>query len=255
MNLITERVPYYSRSDEFRWFVSDNSAIIMGNAMPPRGVNSGGVRQSEVSAMSVPNCNISPVDSDNLKQCSKCGNLKPFVAFYRDRTKADGLQRHCIDCQKAYRKIHLAEKLAYNREWRENNRERTRENGRRGSAAYRDRNRDKVRERDREFMRKMRVENPDYIRLIRHKSRANRRKATGSHTVADLVAVRAAQTDAKGRLICWECGKPIRSTPHLDHWIPLAKGGTNDAGNLHYMHAKCNMKKNAKMPTEIGRLI
>jgi hypothetical protein len=194
-------------------------------------------------------------ENPQFKRCTKCEELKPFAAFYRDRAKADGLQRHCIDCQKAYRKIHLAEKLAYNREWRENNRERTRENARRGSAAYRDRNRDKVRERDREFMRKMRVENPDYIRLIRHKSRANRRKATGSHTVADLVAVRAAQTDAKGRLICWECGKPIRGTPHLDHWIPLAKGGTNDAGNLHYMHAKCNMKKNAKMPTEIGRLI
>lgn len=111
------------------------------------------------------------------------------------------------------------------------------------------------REERREYQRQYRILNPDIRRSHEHNRRARKLEAGGTYTAADLVAIRAAQTDGKGRLICWHCGKPIKGTPHLDHWIPLKHGGTNDAGNLHYMHAKCNLMKSAKMPAEIGRLI
>lgn len=77
----------------------------------------------------------------------------------------------------------------------------------------------------------------------------------GSVTTDDLAAIRAAQTDKQGRLICWRCGKPITSTPHLDHWIPIKENGAHDAGNLHFMHATCNLEKGSRLPFEIGRLI
>jgi hypothetical protein len=97
--------------------------------------------------------------------------------------------------------------------------------------------------------------NPDVRRAQEQRRRAREAQAGGTISASDLADIRAAQTDSKGRLICWRCGKPIKSNPHLDHWIPLAKGGTNDAGNLHYMHAKCNMTKHTKHPTDIGRLL
>ena len=97
--------------------------------------------------------------------------------------------------------------------------------------------------------------NKDIVAANNHLRRARKKLAPGTHSAADLAAIRAAQTDKKGRLICWACGKPIIDTPHLDHWIPLAKGGTNDPGNLRYMHAKCNLIKRDRLPHELGRLI
>lgn len=236
------------------WAYTGGSGILGGNVMTPRAANAGAVSHDGVIVMTdliVPN----PDSANNLKRCSKCREIKPRTAFYAYNGTKDGLQRHCIDCQKRYRSEHLAEKLAYNKQWKKDHPERARENARRGTQAYRERNRERVREADRAQKREWRKTNPDDVVAIRHRSRARRRAAGGNHTQHDLESVRAAQTDRKGRLICWRCGKPIKGTPHLDHWIPLAGGGTNDAGNLHYMHPKCNQTKSAKMPTEIGRLL
>ena len=84
----------------------------------------------------------------------------------------------------------------------------------------------------------------------------------------DLDAIRKAQTDRHGRLICWACGYPIVGNEpppifpdaahlpsHVDHWVPLKHDGSNDAGNLHIMHGICNLKKGSKHPMEIGRLL
>ena len=80
--------------------------------------------------------------------------------------------------------------------------------------------------------------------------------ATGTHTSADLEAIRAAQTDKLGRLRCWWCGKPIKNTPHVDHKTALASGGSNGPDNLCYSCAKCNTSKRAKSPAEFaGRLL
>lgn len=148
------------------------------------------------------------------------------------------------------------------REWYQANKERRHETAQAWRKANPDRRKAKDREwalanpdRMRAYSKKWRQDHPDKVREGDHRRRARLQNAPGSHTADDLIAIRAAQTDAKGRLICWECGKPIKGTPHLDHWIPLDKDGTNYAGNLHYMHAKCNLSKGAKHPHDMGRLI
>lgn len=140
-------------------------------------------------------------------------------------------ERHREYSRKSYIK-HREQKAEYGRRWVENNRDKTRASVQRYYAS-----------------------NPETIKAIKHRRRAREAGNGGSFTPADLVAIRAAQTDKKGRLICWKCGKPIKGTPHLDHWIPLGKQGLNSPGNLHYMHARCNLEKGAKLPTEIGRLL
>lgn len=58
---------------------------------------------------------------------------------------------------------------------------------------------------------------------------------------------------------CVLCGRSVQDdkiTLHLDHFIPLAGGGTSDYDNLRTLCSDCNLGKSAKMPTWIdGKLI
>jgi hypothetical protein len=52
----------------------------------------------------------------------------------------------------------------------------------------------------------------------------------------------------RDRFICRSCGRrPVR--PHCDHIVPLAGGGTNSPYNLQTLCGKCNIRKNAHLPT------
>lgn len=157
--------------------------------------------------------------------------------------------------QKEYRAANQEQIQARYRVWREANKEYVAEYQKAYNAAHKEH----IAELKKENGRRWRKANLERARANQRRSSHHRRarvaNASGTYTEADLAAVRAAQTDSNGRLICWACGKPIRSNPHLDHWIPIAKGGANDAGNLHYMHAHCNVTKSAKHPTELGRLL
>jgi 5-methylcytosine-specific restriction endonuclease McrA len=80
--------------------------------------------------------------------------------------------------------------------------------------------------------------------------------AGGSFNRKDVELQRKAQTSSKGVLICWWCDKPIKGQYHIDHRVPLVKGGTNDPKNLCLACPDCNRKKGKKLPSEwIGRLL
>lgn len=208
--------------------------------------------------------------------CRTCrnANARRYIAEHREKVRenqrkwnADNLEQ----VREARRKRYVenieqerARSREYMKAWREEHPERAKEPGRK----WRAKNRDYVKKRNAEYRAAHLDELREYYRAARRTpayklkiaARGQHRRAQlagngGSFTAADLIAIRASQTDKKGRLICWRCGKPIKGTPHLDHWIPLKHGGSNDAGNLHYMHAKCNLIKGSKHPTEIGRLI
>ena len=46
---------------------------------------------------------------------------------------------------------------------------------------------------------------------------------------------------------CWWCGKECSSDYHVDHRIPLSKGGKNTAGNMVISCPTCNFKKGNKL--------
>lgn len=50
--------------------------------------------------------------------------------------------------------------------------------------------------------------------------------------------------------VCAVCGLPIHDIKdcHIDHKIPVSKGGTNSRLNLQLTHAFCNLSKGAKVP-------
>jgi len=95
----------------------------------------------------------------------------------------------------------------------------------------------------------------EYKKVERHRRRTKTKN--GIHfTAADVNQQIAAQTDKNGVLRCWWCGKKLDpGNMHIDHWNPLAEGGTNDAANIRLMHVRCNLSKGAKHPFKFGRLL
>ena len=70
----------------------------------------------------------------------------------------------------------------------------------------------------------------------------------GKHTAADIKELWFLQ---KGK--CTWCLKSFgEEKPHVDHRIPIAKGGSNDKSNLQLLHARCNKVKAAHHPIEHG---
>jgi 5-methylcytosine-specific restriction endonuclease McrA len=111
-----------------------------------------------------------------------------------------------------------------------------------------------------EQKRRRRERNPekehDLSKARSQRYRARKQSATGTFTTEDLRLIRASQTDKRNRLRCWYCGEPIEGSPHLDHKIPLSRGGTNGPENLCYSCGPCNLSKFTKTPAEYaGRLI
>lgn len=97
--------------------------------------------------------------------------------------------------------------------------------------------------RKRAYMRRYRRENPVKTAAQTRTKKARRRNAPGKHTGADVTSIGNRQ---KWR--CAWCRKPCSADYHVDHIIPLAKGGTNWPNNLCIACPTCNMSKKDRLP-------
>lgn len=102
-----------------------------------------------------------------------------------------------------------------------------------------------------EYGRRYYTQNAERMRLKSRLRRAHKNNASGTHTAADIRLQIKSQTDKRGRLHCWWCSELIEGdTYHVDHRIPLAKGGSNAPENLCISCPTCNLSKGAKLPQE-----
>ena len=114
------------------------------------------------------------------------------------------------------------------------------------------RNRDEIVPRDHaEEMRVWRAANPNKARALRHRYKARRRGNGGSYTTDELKRLFEAQNGK-----CFYCGELIFSSfdkeLHVDHKIPLIRGGTNDISNIALACSKCNLAKHTKTAEEFS---
>lgn len=231
------------------------------------------------------------------KYCRGCDCQLPHSEFSPDARASDGLQPRCRKCTNIARKAarlakpeqYKAARLAYyaekgdrvraiNAKSRAKNHVRVKAHKRLAYQAIKDKpefkaylkerialTRDAKREYDREYRAKRaehldaihkawRAKNPDKIRTIRFTYAARRRaqEAGGDSTAAIHKWAAAA---AK---VCHWCGKKCAKSYHIDHYVPLSKGGKHEISNLVIACPKCNIRKNAKDPYEfaasVGRL-
>lgn len=96
----------------------------------------------------------------------------------------------------------------------------------------------KVRERNSEWQ----SNNKEIVASISRNRRALKKGSTGQHSKRDVDQLLKLQ-----RHKCACCGVKL-STYHVDHIVPLARGGSNDKINLQILCATCNLQKHAKDP-------
>jgi len=75
--------------------------------------------------------------------------------------------------------------------------------------------------------------------------RARKKRAGGKYTEQDIKAQYKRQ---HGK--CYWCDCEVGDKYHVDHVIPLARGGSNDPSNLVIACPACNMNKKTKLPWE-----
>ena len=135
----------------------------------------------------------------------------------------------------------------YRRKYYQENAEKVREYDRK----YRQENAEKVRE----YRRKYRQENAEKVReKAREQQRRRRARKKGAATSdPKRISEWKKYTKSKGSCVCSWCGKLIhfkKGGYHLDHIVPLVRGGDHRVSNLQYLHAKCNLEKGTKLQAD-----
>ena len=218
------------------------------------------------------------------KRCSTCGVVKPLSEFFRAACCKDGHRGECKPCVAAKQadynkrnaeKIAAKKKEAYYADF-------AADMMRQKSAAYYQRNKDRIKRISREQYRRnaakisaQRKENRDLLRQQtnewRSKNREMVRQATRNWYHENKERLKPARRAAKAarrasgwidaavvsfllvaqrrRCAACRCGLD-ESSYHLDHIEPIARGGTNERGNLQLLCPSCNLTKSAKDPVE-----
>lgn len=203
--------------------------------------------------------------ADVKKKCTKCGSEKPATTefFYAHSEGKCGLRPDCKDCQAAKRRAYFAkhresmleQQRAYNRARRARERveginkdkdyyEKNKERLIRQAVEYNRRNKDQYLSR----LRAWRKLNNEKVNVYTRNRRALMRKAGGFHTIDD---VRRLFAEQNGR--CVYCRSELGRSYHVDHIMPIARGGSNDPSNLQLLCRMCNLLKRDKLPEEFAR--
>jgi 5-methylcytosine-specific restriction endonuclease McrA len=160
---------------------------------------------------------------------------------------------NCVACEASYRaqraaaiaetrKKNRAKQKVWNAQWKARNAARVVSKRKSHYAA----NGEHIREKSKAWRRA----NPEKAAAISRNKEARKRAAPGRHSAADIAEIRRLQRDR-----CAEpsCRCRLRGAGHIDHIIPLARGGHNDRRNLQFLCGPCNMHKHAKDPIEFAR--
>lgn len=190
------------------------------------------------------------------KVCKECGVEKAITCFGKHSVEKDGIRSKCKQCQKEYNLKRYTEKKDIISE---------------KAKLYYQKNSDEIYK----ATRKWQIENADKAILMKRKSYIKHRdrylieQREYRKTDISKASVRNAHNkrrvvskDSNVRTIfihnmrtlstsCFYCGCSIdKDNMHIDHYVPLSKGGAHSEDNLVASCATCNLQKGAKMPLD-----
>jgi len=203
-------------------------------------------------------------DSIPTKVCTKCGVEYPATLefFYAKKSCKYGVNSYCKRCSVRVSidnsRKNTEQARARRQRWTEKHPDKDRESKRLYYEKHRQEVIDKASDKqqhDKQWTanrnRKWKKDNPLKVLAMAHKRRALEMKAEGCFTAEDIRKIRKLQRER-----CYWCGNVLLDDVHIDHRVPLSRGGSNAPGNLVIACQHCNLSKSDKLPHEwCGRLL
>lgn len=167
-------------------------------------------------------------NGDTHKVCKTCEVAKSLAEFSPHRSCAGGVRSECKKCC-----------AQYTRRWRESNIGRNRENVNRWHASHPDR--------VKAIMARWRRNNKHRLREYDQRRFAIRRGAL----LAGISIRRSEIWERDGGKchICRRACDPLRW--HLDHLVPVSRGGQHTPDNVAVSHPKCNQSRGSRGPAQL----
>lgn len=182
------------------------------------------------------------------KVCTLCGESKDSSFFYKHKTNKSGLSSWCRPCTNAkvmqYNSCpeKKARKKEYDKKRMDEMSDEDRKKIRERVIANYHANKPKKLAKINEWVKR----NPEARRAIANNYKHRRRaQESGGVSTARL----RAWTDAQTKRCVW-CSTDCQEAFHVDHVVPLSKGGEHELTNLAIACPTCNLRKSAKMPLE-----
>lgn len=177
-----------------------------------------------------------------LKQClvrSGCGLVKPLDEFGLNKRRSDKKNTICRTCNRnksnQYQKENREARNAYSHQYYLDNIEEKRKYSRTHGPKY---------------YAKKQQDDPMYYRLQRGKERAKKAGAEWQHISTTDLLSHWEQEDIDAE-VCYYCKQTVNTDDlHLDHGIPLSKGGSHSIDNLFPAHKSCNLSKGERTVEE-----
>lgn len=210
---------------------------------------------------------------ENMKRCPKCGETKGLDKFYKSKSRKDGHTSWCKECHNKSHKNYVDNNIEHIREYdrndyyknyerhlqsRKKSNERNKDKIKQTRKKYYQENRDKILAHDRLYNQqnkeKISIRNKayyeshkeDFIFRARERKKRIRETKDGTITKESLDYMYESQFHK-----CDYCGCDLDKTgKHLDHILPLVKGGIHTLSNVHWVCPKCNLSKNDKTEEE-----
>lgn len=150
-----------------------------------------------------------------MKKCSHCKKNKPVTAFVRSKNRPDGRYPICKSCKADYYAANRERTITQTREYR-----------------ARPGNRERIGEWNRAYAKR---------RFFFTRACALRQKANGAESASYLELATLWKTQ-RGRCVMTD-RILTRENAHLDHIVPLVRGGWSTISNLRWVHKDFNYAK------------
>lgn len=202
------------------------------------------------------------------KTCTKCGQFLPYTAFAKDSNKKSGLTSSCKACRNAYRKSrrendssYLKKEQARSRDYYHENKQSQRQRNRKWAlsnkekrkaidASFRRNNRERQRLRALDYRKRNPTKRIKWARA--NPSRQAAIYAKRSFAKRGGVVYKVTLKELQN-LYLSQCTYCNARAEHIDHVVPLSRGGQHSIGNLTGSCASCNLSKGSKFIMEWKR--
>jgi 5-methylcytosine-specific restriction endonuclease McrA len=210
------------------------------------------------------------------KRCPVCKTIKNKTEFHKSKNRHDGVASTCKSCSKTKRRLryiknkdrelelskkYYQENKEYYQEWRDSNKETIKV----ANKEYNSINKDKISEQKKKYYEenKERISKKKKIYSQSHSGKAVMRNGAYKRRLKkknSSISSEDIKNLIKNATKCYWCGKKLtKDNTHIDHYVPLSKGGLHELENLVVSCNKCNLTKSAKDPIEfansVGKLL